>query len=191
MCKSSTHAGVRVFLWPGKHASRDFPVHHVSLHEAFILSSLFCGKKQIRENILGSVYGEDQLSSDKYIVACTFLSRIQRDIYHCSWGKGGREGWGLGESAPLPQCAFLFFLFFLPLLLPAPCVENTLPPASLIHSRFTTCYFSFISVSPSTTAPQARAPHTLTPLHASTSLSPPLHSYFIPALILLFLLTTV
>lgn len=43
-------------------------------------------------NKLCSGKGEkNRLSSDKYIVPGSFLSRIQRDIYHCSWVEK-REG---------------------------------------------------------------------------------------------------
>lgn len=61
--------------------------------------------KEKIKNILCSVYGENQLSSDKYIVACSFLSRIQRDIYHCSWGEGGREG---EDSCAAAMCNSFF-----------------------------------------------------------------------------------
>lgn len=64
-------------------------------------------KKRLR--IYSALFtGKNQLSSDKYIVACSFLSRIQRDIYHCSWGKGGREG---EVSCAAAMCiSFFFFL---------------------------------------------------------------------------------
>lgn len=120
----------------------------MSLHEAFYFIIPLLWKKQIRENILGSVYGEDQLSSDKYIVACTFLSRIQRDIYHCSWGEGGREGGGGGESAPLPQCAFLFFFLFLtPITSRSVCGKH--PTSSLFNpfQIYNMLFFFHIGVS--------------------------------------------
>lgn len=97
-------------------------------------------KKRLR--IYSALFtGENQLSSDNYIVACSFLSRIQRDIYHCSWGKGGREG---EVSCAAAMCISFFFnpYYFLSVW------KNTVPPSSLIHLRFPTCYFSFISVSP-------------------------------------------
>lgn len=42
-------------------------------------------------HILSNCKGKNQLSSDKYIVPGSFLSGIQRDIYHCSWVEE-REG---------------------------------------------------------------------------------------------------
>lgn len=82
--------------------------------------------------------GVDQLSFDKYIVSCSFLSRIQRDIYHCSCGKEGRKrgGW---RSPVLRHIMCVFFnpYYFLSL------GKNTLPPFSYIHLGF--LCFSFIS----------------------------------------------
>ncbi len=78
--------------------------HDNLLHTLFTLADVNCvlhfvswiaGVRSLKErlqiNSAAVKEKKNQLSSDKYIVPGSFLSRIQRDIYHCSWVEK-REG---------------------------------------------------------------------------------------------------
>lgn len=108
----------------------------------FVVSCSIPMKGKIKNTLFKWRGGENQLSFDKYIVACSSLCRIQRDIYHCSCGKEGRKREGGGP----PVLRHIVYLsFFNPYYFLSLGKIFYLPPLIAIWDFLCLFFSSFIS----------------------------------------------